>query len=447
MQKNNLHLRMLSVISNYHYNDRISERANKEAILDHYGLLNHSSTTVKKSFNAFCKKQVESFLHQECKDDKYCSVLIHTGKNESIGGCGVIYIMSKNDIKPCLNLLNEKNPVTVYSRRKSTQLFLSNFDNYKQKEARFGGGFRIQVNGIRISQGRPMFVFLTSMSFDDFGSRVLSEATALNSGPPVKSVAYEIPVIDGKLAIRFSEKTNLDDVSTAEDAVIYIIEHLLMKKSVEISRFLRDLMSLRPIPNVHQLEGIYGVGRNGTPTLEIIDFDGIDVFDIERQYYTIYQSPQEKLFGYQLEDIGFIKRIDIDAISTYFMQEAEIIKCTDRLGDSTNVPQWILLITKKNDEESLNSYFSKLKLYIYTARILKWLIFTNHTVLEDNCILTKYNNIEVYWLDIAGVKLAFLLEHGELVQFSSEDCARKIIIRIFGSNILPACLSYAREGD
>lgn len=72
MNTNNLHLKMLSMISDYHYDDRLSERANKEMILDCYGLLNHDNATLRREFNTCDIYSITEFLNEQCRDNKYC---------------------------------------------------------------------------------------------------------------------------------------------------------------------------------------------------------------------------------------------------------------------------------------------------------------------------------------------------------------------------------------
>lgn len=444
-----LHLKILSMVSGYKYDDKISKRANKEAILSYYGLLRHNVTTIKKDFDISDKYLIERFLHEQCNTHRYCSVLVHTGKNESIGGCGVIYVMSEQDIASCIESLGNNNSVTIYSRQKSVELSLNHFDNYSQKKVRFGGGFRIQIDGVRIEQNIPILSLLVSMSFDDFGSRVLSENVADNSGFPIRHMIYEAPIINGQLAILSSlSKNNFNNIRSADNAITFIIEHLLSENVVEIDKFLKVLLSLRPISNIHQLEGMYGVSELGIPMIEIIDFDGIEVFDLGRRSYTIEKTLQEKLLDCQLEQIGFIERMDIDALSNYLRQESEISLCLKTLYGDNRISSQIIDIIVKAEGESLNSYFNRMKPYIYAFNILRWIIpldESHGTVHEYR--YTQNDKIYTYLLDISNIGMAFLLDHDELIYFSSENHAREIITRVFGSKILPVYLSYAREGD
>lgn len=449
MSANNLHLKMLFMISGCRYDDEISERANKEIILDRYGLLGRSTTTVKKEFNANDAYSISEFLQEQCRNDRYCSVLVHTGKNESIGGCGVIYVMNSEDIAPCLKSLDEQNEVTIYSRQKSTKITLNHFDNYEQKEVYFGGGFRIQVNGVNSLQEHPTIILFITMSFDSFGSRVLSEAVVANSGPPIKSIVYEIPIISGQMTMGSMHKNSFDNISKADDAVLFVIEHLLKDNIAKIDHFLKSLLGLRPAMGIHQLEGMYGVTDNGVPIIEIIDFDGIDVFDIGRCSFSINQSPQELIFGQQLELIGFLRRRDTGAFSGYLMQESEIAERVSRLNRIDNLPGQIKRIITKSDDEALGSYFDRLKPYIYASKILRWVNPLKYTdVITGICKYAEYNNdVRIYRLSIAGADVAFLSTRGELSYFESENHAKEVIMHVFGSKILPVYLSYAREGD
>lgn len=449
MSTNNLHLKMLSMISDHRYDDRLSERANKEMILDCYGPLNHDNTTLRREFNTCDIYSIIEFLNEQCRDNKYCSVLVHTGKNESIGGCNVFYIINNNDIMPCVKSLDKKSKVTIYSRQKSTKIILNQFDNYEQKEVYFGGGFRIQVNGVNLLQEQPTLTFLITMSFNNFGSRVLSEAVITNSGPPVKSILYEIPIIDGQITIRSMHKDSLNTISKADHAVLFVIEHLLRDNIVKIDHFLKSLLSLRPAMGIHQLEGMYGVTDKGVPLIEIIDFDGIDVFDIGRHNFDIDLSPQELIFGRQLELTGFLRRRDIGAFSNYLMQESCITKCVSKLKCVDILPRQISEIITKSNNETLVQYFDRLNPYIYAFKILKWVNSLMYTDAIDGLFrYAKYDKkICIYQLNIDGITMAFLLNQGEFLFFDSKDHAREIIMHIFGSKILPVYLSYAREGD
>lgn len=449
MNVNNLHLKMLSMISGYRYDDKISERANKEIILNHYGLLGCSAATTKKEFSANDTHSISEFLQEQCRNNKYCSVLIHTGRNESIGGCGVVYVMNSGDITPCLESLDKKGTVTIYSRQKSTKITLNQLDNYEQKEVCFGGGFRIQVNGINSLQEYPTLVLLITMSFDNFGSRVLSEAVIANNGPLVKSIAYEIPIVDGRMTLRPMRNNSFCDINKADDAILFVIEHLLRNDVDKIDHFFKSLLGLRPIIGVHQLEGMYGVTDSGIPSVEIIDFDGIDVFDIGRCSFSIELSPQELIFGRQLELIGFLKRIDINAFLGHLMQESEIEECVSKLSSVDNLPEQIKRIIAKSDDEALGSYFDRLKPYIYTARALRWVDSLKYAdAIPEVYRYAEYDNgIQAYQLSIAGADMTFLLTRGELLCFGSENHAKEIIVHTFGPKILPIYLSYAREGD
>ena len=449
MSVNNLHLKMFSIISGCSYDDKISERANKEIILGHYGLLSCNTTTIKKEFNTKDIYSIGEFLQEQCQNNRYCSILVHTGRNETIGGCNVIYIINSEDIAPCLNLLEEKGEVTIYSRQKSTKVALSKFDNYEQKEVGFGGGFRIQVNGINSLQEHPTLTLLVTMSFDNFGSRVLSETVTVNSGPPIKSIFYEAPIIDGRIAMDLKYKNSFDSINKAEDAVLFVIECLLRNNIAKIDHFLRNLLELRPAIGVHQLEGMYGVTDNGIPIIEIIDFDGLDVFDIGRSSYDIDLPPQELFFCQQLESIGFLKRGDTNAFSRYLMQESEITECISMLNNVDNLPRQIKSIIIKLDNESLDSYFNRLKPYIYASKALRWVDSLKYVdIVTEICKYAKYdNNVCFYLLSIAGTDMMFLLSRGELSYFESESQAKDIITHIFGPKILPVYFSYAREGD
>ena len=449
MNVKNLHLKMLSMISGYRYDNKISERANKEMLLNHYGLLNCNAATTKKEFSANDTYSISEFLQEQCRNNKYCSVLLHTGKNESIGGCGVVYVMNNEDITPCLESLDKKGMVTIYSRQKSTKIILNQLDNYEQKEVCFGGGFRIQVNGINSLQEYPMLVLLITMSFDNFGSRVLSEAVIANNGPPVKSIVYEIPIVGGRMTVRSMRNNSFCDINKADDAILFVIEHLLRNNVDKIDRFLKSLLGLRPVIGIHQLEGMYGVTDSGIAIVEIIDFDGIDVFDIDRCNFSIEPSPQELIFGRQLELIGFLKRIDIGAFLGHLIQESEIEECVSELISVDNLPEQIKRIVAKSDNEALEAYFDRLKPYIYTSKVLRWVDSLKYAnAIPEICRYAEYDNsIRIYQLSIAGADMAFLLNQGELLCFRSESHAREIIVHVFGPKILPIYLSYAREGD
>ena len=441
---------MFSLISGYRYDDEISERANKEAILNHYGLLGDSATTIKKCFDSSNIYLVEEFLREQSYMNRYCSVLIHTGKNESIGGCGVIYVMSEQDIIPCIESLVDSNSVTIYSRQKSTELQLIHLDNYPQRKVRFGGGFRIQVDGVRMEQKSSSLLFFVSMSFDDFGSRVLSEAVIDNDGAPVRHMVYEVSIVNGQLAVSPSLRNDFDHIHSADEAVTFILDRLFERNASELNKFLKAILALRSVSNIHQLEGMYGVNELGVPTIEIIDFDGMDTFDLERYDYIINKTPQERLFGCQLEQIGFIKRIDLSALSSYLSQEADIEACLSVMCNDADMPNQIISVITKVEGELLYSYFNRLKPYIFAFNVLRCLIPCGNTcsnTTEKYKYVIQDGDIDVYLLEISGVGVAFLLERCEVIHFWSEYHARDTIMRVFGPRILPVYLSNAREGD
>jgi len=157
-----------------------------------------------------------------------------------------------------------------------------------------GGGYRLQVDGLTHEDDRPFLIMSAHFSFNDYGSRVLAKANEENARVPLASKTFRVPIVDGELDLPIKE-IERGDVATTSEAIDLVLSELFTKYGKAINDLTRDLLTIREAMRMHQFEGIYGVREEIGVSVEVIDFDGLDTYDL-RPEMELY-SPGERLVG------------------------------------------------------------------------------------------------------------------------------------------------------
>lgn len=325
-------------------------RQSKVEIMGAYGLAGAPIDTLVQKFEF--KEQIINELGQmaraETQNGRYMALLVRGGEYDSVGGCPVHYFMDKDEAQILTsgdgNVINGPfgrtelrpgNSVTAFSRPRSATIASSlKSGDVDYMSVRYGGGFRLQLDRMDTSSSNISIW----TSFNDYGSRVLSGEEGWHSSVPQASINLLVSN-NGSLKVN-----DIEGVDILGLAAYKLAERIFSTDGRSIMDYFDQAYSLRPVDQVHQVEGIYG--HNGCEMkYDLIDIDGIDAFD----HAKIELSAQERLRLAQMPfNIG-------DALISYEDMRSDLFRKS--LGLDNNSPLRI------GSSESLDEYFKRVDIY------------------------------------------------------------------------------------
>lgn len=459
------HLEALHDIANVPYEEALGPRVNKENILEQHGFSKGTNPAEVVIFeaNSDHPPDVQAYLSDKIAEGKYTALLFRDGRWESMGGCPVIYAMNETSIKEALTFGPEGQVMQVqsdeelfvpgpntrlntYTRKHSIQATLEGFDNYEEPlDVALGGGFRLQIDGLTHEEGRPSLTMSAHFSFNDYGSRVLAKANEKDTQVPMASKSFRVPIVDGKLDLPIKD-IDLGKVATAEDAMTLVLSELFQKDGPAIGSLTRDLMTVRPVLQIHQFEGIYGVTEENGVSAEVIDFDGLDAFDLTAHAATA--GPVERLVGGQLMQAGYLPAVDQGARVVYYQQQEGLRSSLERVSGAEDVSEAVKRMTSMHPGEDVAAYANRLNAYGRLARSIGYCSLDWTITSAPNVKQAHIDDWTITQVEAGGFEAAFIERDGQLVPL--EDTTKDIYDaakQVLGSNMLRLYVSQSREGD
>ncbi|HYH75795.1 MAG TPA: hypothetical protein VD735_07615 [Candidatus Saccharimonadales bacterium] len=457
------HLEALHTVAAVPYEADAGPRANKENILEAYGFSKGANPAEITDF-VFDEQNppdVETHLTEHVEAGRYTALLFRGGKWEAMGGLPVVYVMDEKDIKERLTFEDGKlveveadgmrfapeegSRATGYTRRKSQKIAINGFENYDETlEVGLGGGFRLQIDGVEYERGIPQLTMSAYFSFNDYGSRVLAKETEEHAKVPMANKAFRVPIVDGKLVLPVKDMT-VGDVATASDAMDVVLSKLFEQDGEAIDKLTRDLMTVRSIPEVHQFEGIYGVNPEAGVSAEVIDFDGIDTFDVRSNGDE--QTPIERLTGGQLVNAGYLPTVDKGDLVTYHRQQGDMRSELARLSESEEVSDVVKGIAGLRQGEDITAYARRLQGQGRMARALGYCGIAWTETGAPNVQQFETGDLKVTRVEAGGFMTAFVERDGQLIDTSDGKKILEVGKQVAGYRMLKLYVDLSKEGD
>lgn len=458
------HLEALHEVGGVPYDEALGSRINKENVLEHYGFAKGANPAELVAFDYGNTEpaDMQSFLGARIANGSYSALLFRDGKWESMGGCPVVYVMSPADLDEKLTFddqgriaqiavgqdtftPSENTKLNTYTRKRSESATLEGFDNYAEPlHVGLGGGFRLQVDGVVYEGDRPYLTMSAHFSFNDYGSRVLAKETQEDARVPMASKSFRVPIVDGSLDLPVKDIAR-GEVTTTSDAMDLVLAELFSNDGEAISNLTRDLLTVRPAMQIHQFEGIYGVNQENGVSAEVIDFDGLDTFDITpgvEQY-----SPHERLAGGQLIQSGYLQETDHGARVSYYRQQTDMRSALSRATALSEVSDDVKAIVALRPGEGMTAYANRLGTYGRLARSLGYIGLEWSATDAPNVMRATVGDWTLTKVEAGGFETAFIERGGKLVPVENTKELYDLTKQVLGNKMLRLYVTLSREGD
>lgn len=333
----------------------------------------------------------------------------------------------------------------MYTRKHSIGMRLEGFENYEEPlDVSLGGGFRLQIDELTHQGPDPFLTMSAYFSFNDYGSRVLAKETEDDTQVPMASKSFRVPIVDGELQLPVKDIAQ-EDVATTSDAMDLVLSELFTNDGKAISALARDLLSVRPAMQIHQFEGIYGVTEENGISAEVIDFDGLDTFDLGDG--STEHSPLERLVGGQLLQDGYVKELDRGARVSYYQQQDQLRNSATQLGENEEISESVKALAQRRPGEDMTAYASRLHSYGRLARSIGYCGLEWAPTSAPNTMRADINGWTVTKVDVGGFESAFAERNGEIVHVRNAKEIYDLTKQMLGSRMLRLYVSLSREGD
>jgi len=344
--------------------------------------------------------------------------------------------------------VDHKINLQTYSRRKSMTSELTGFTNYEGAvPVRMGGGFRLQVDNFIFVDDQPHMTLSAYFSFNDMGSRVLAQTCEEDCLVPRYETSIQLKIEDGRIMFPDSLSEgdeNLIVTNEAGEVVNQVLKSLFKRDGQAISDLLQGLVSIRPAMKVHQLEGIFSVPSEKEISAEVIDFDGIDSFDITGQ--TTALSPAERLMSGKLKRVGYLQT-DPASILSYISFRSRVQDAVRSLTESDIIGEDVKAEISRHFPNSPYIITKEQTGAVKLGRLLKSIgVDWEET---DNLCIKQFQSGEnlITAISIEGYELAFWKKGSTLVDCKDIKTLSRDLSDLVGVKILPVHLSSLREGD
>lgn len=465
-RKREIHLEALHQALNLNSIDKLDTRQKKERILEHVGFSKGENVAIRNEFNLPNKDNngdgVRQLLQEQFDGGRFIAMLFKDGNWESMGGAPVTYIHNESDLNSLLlfeegrlitatshsgELLTIDHPVRLqtFSRTKSIEANVIGLLNYEgEKKVSLGGGFRLQIDGIeKVGDGYELIVS-GEFSFNDMGSRVLSLSCKQDQEVPRFNKVFRIPVVDGKLVFENDDNPSTSGLTKADEVADVVVTKLFKKDGEAVNRLVKALLTTRPIMNVHQLEGIFSIIDDQTVSAEVIDFDGIDISDMEG--ISIDLGIQEQFINHNLDDAHILTN-DPKVLLEYSEFKAGVRSQIDEILESNELPQSAKDDLKKVFEENNYDFPRDMTENVKLGRLLNLLdIDWNSTSLE-NIKIIESDYGKLFYISINGFSIGYLTDGDNVIEINDLRDQVALIEKITDRQIVTAHLSSLREGD
>jgi len=464
------HLEALHHLVGMPFQEELGIRRNKEKILEQYGFSKGTNIALKKEFflpeldNE--KYEIRDYLIGQLESGRFVSMLFKVDRWEAIGGSPVVYIMTQEDLDTKLTFESDKlkmarahdgNLVTIdhpiilqtYSRRKSLTSELTGFVNYENlTRVGLGGGFRLQVDNLACINGQLCLLISAYFSFNDMGSRVLALSCREDELVPRFNTSFLLQVNENQLIYPGGGETDnksLSSIKEVDTIIDKVLSSLFRVDGAPINKIIRDLLSVRPSMGVHQLEGIFSIPSENEISAEVIDFDGLDVFDLGGQQ-KVNLSPSERLARGQLNASGFLST-DPECLLPFVYLQSRIKDSLKKVANSPVITEDIKRETYKHFLNFPELFSRNLTGAVKLARLLR-----NIDVKWEN---TETPQIKRFYkkddtlilISIEGFEIAFWTNGNNLVDCSDIKRLSRKLSQVTSKEIVGAHFLSIKEGD
>ncbi len=468
-QTRHLHLEALHHLMDVPFREELGTRVNKEQVLSECGFCQGTNVAIRRIFHLTglgdSDPGLSEYLSDQLADGRFVAMLFKDNKWDAVGGSPVTYIMDTKDFEDKLSFNNgllqqakshSEDQVVIdhsielqtYSRRRSMESEVSGFTNYDGKlSVRLGGGFRLQVDNLTFIDGKPHLTISGYFSFNDMGSRVLALSCNADRDVPRYETSFLLQIDNGQLQFEGkgqSEDGRIGDLKDAGAVVEKVLHSLFERDGEAVSKLIRGLLSVRPTLQVHQLEGIFSIPEETEISAEVIDFDGIDSFDLGGQS-RIY-SPGEKLVQAQLRDTGYLLSNSENLLS-FISFRKNVREAVDEISNMPNIPQDIKLEAIRHLSNPIEIFTREQTGAVKLGRLFN-LLNIDWDQTDSPAVKTAiYDNDTLTMVSIEGFDLGFWNSNSGLVDCSDIHSRSSTLSKMIGREILPVHLSSLREGD
>lgn len=237
---------------------------------------------------------------------------------------------------------------------------------------------------------------------------------------------------------------NLIVTNKAGEVVNQVLWSLFERDSQAISDLLQGLVSVRPAMKVHQLEGIFSLPSETEISAEVIDFDGIDSFDITGKEASL--SPAERLMGGKLRNVGYLQT-DPDSMLAYVSFRNKVRNAVGGLIESDILGEDVKAEVSRHFPNFPDVISRERTGAVKLGRLLKSIgVDWEET---ENPHIKQFQNGEnlIIRISIEGYELAFWKKGSTLVDCADIKTISHDLPDLIGVEILPVHLSSLREGD
>ena len=463
------HLKALHYLVGVPFEESEGARKNKERILESMGFSKGTNVAIRREFVlprlGTDTDGIKEYLTWQLANGRFVSMLFKDGYWETMGGSPVTYIMTKDDLNGKLTfdherlvgacahngaiiLIDHKINLQTYSRRRSMPSELSGFTNHDGVvPVRLGGGFRLQVDDVTFIDRQPYMTLSGYFSFNDMGSRVLALSCKEDSLVPRYETSFSLKVDSGQLIFPDSGGSNDKVLISTNNAGVVVNQMLsiLFKRDGEaISNLLRGLLSVRPSMKVHQLEGIFSIPSETEISAEIIDFDGLDAFDISCRKPIL--SPSERLTRGQLIGSGFLLT-DPESLLSFIPLQLRIQRDIKSLIDSPIITDDIKGEVSRHFSNSPDIFTRELTGAVKLGRLLGYLDVDWENTESPQVKFFRNGDNTLILISIEGFDIAFWKKKDTLVDCTDIKRLTRELSHITGTEITGVYLSLLREGD
>src|SRR3989344_4811391 len=441
IQPNNQHLEAFHQVMKVPFHEDLGTRINKEQILQNCGFSQGTNIALRREFQLepLADKAdlgIREHLTQQLESGRFVAMLFKDETWDAVGGSPVTYV-----IDHALSL-------QTYSRRRSIASELSGFVNYDGLiPVRIGGGFRLQVDSLTFLDGKPHLLISGYFSFNDLGSRVLALSCDEDRKVPRYETSFLVQIDNGEL--QFSrdktEETPIADIKEAGSVANVAIKDLFDRDGAAISRLIRGLLSVRPAMQVHQLEGIFSITSEAEISAEVIDFDGIDSFDLGNQPQTL--SVSEKLVGAQLRNVGYLIS-DPEELLSYASFRRGVRAKVDEVSKLPSLSQYNKDGIRRHFPDTIEIFTREQTSAVKLGRLLSLLNIDWEQTDNPNVRTANYGSDTLTIISVEGFDLGFWNScDSGLVDCFNIRSQSTALSKMIGKEILPVYLTSLREGD
>lgn len=468
-QPKHYHLEALHQVTAVPFQEKLGTRANKEQILSESGFSQGTNIAIRRKFFLSGDNNddlgIKQYLTEQLEGGRFISMLFKDNKWDAVGGSQVVYIMDCDDLETKLtfgkNSLREARAhsgdsivvdhsieLQTYSRRKSIVSELSGFANYDGTlPVGLGGGFRLQVDNLTFVNGEPYLSISGYFSFNDMGSRVLALSCDGDRRVPRYETSFLLQIDRGLLLFSGSKKGRLcmTDVKKVGVLVNEVLHSLFERDGEAISHLVRGLLSVRPVMQVHQLEGIFSIPNGTEISAEVIDFDGIDSFDLLSYKNQTIALP-EKLAHAQLRSVGYLLSGSEELLS-YITFRRKIREAVEEINNLPIVPEEVRVELSRYTSDPIETFIREQPGSVKLGRLLDILDVDWNKIDNSNIKIAQYNENTLIMISVEGFNLGFWSNDSKLVDCSEIRPVSMRLSKIIGKEVLPVHLSSLREGD